>query len=149
MDAHESCKSDFTEIGKKVSVRQLQVLQLVASGLSNKEIAREAGISHETVKKHTAAIRRQLNLRNSRELLAYAHACGCVVSPFRAGREERLALLTQRECEVARLLGLGERTKVVARKLGISPATVAKHRENLLAKLQLRSSLQLAAFLRD
>jgi DNA-binding NarL/FixJ family response regulator len=36
--------------------RQLQIIQLVARGKQNKEIARELGISHQTVKNHVEAL---------------------------------------------------------------------------------------------
>jgi DNA-binding NarL/FixJ family response regulator len=56
----------------------------------------------------------------------------------------RLAALTPREREVFQLLALGRSNKEVAFKLGISPGTVKKHRENLQAKLDCHSAAELA-----
>lgn len=48
--------------------REQQIAQSVARGLSNKEIGREYGISHETVKRHLASIYSKLALRGRVEL---------------------------------------------------------------------------------
>jgi len=44
--------------------RQVDVLCLMCEGLANKEIARELGISHHTVKIHVAAILKALHVEN-------------------------------------------------------------------------------------
>ncbi len=44
--------------------RQIEVLCLMCEGLANKEIARELGISHHTVKIHVAAILKALHVDN-------------------------------------------------------------------------------------
>lgn len=46
--------------GEPLTPRQMEVLQLMAQGKSNKEIARVLGISQETVKVHISAILRRL-----------------------------------------------------------------------------------------
>lgn len=52
------------------SPRQLEVLRLVATGLSNKEIARQIGIAPGTVKAHLASLFALFNVRNRTELLS-------------------------------------------------------------------------------
>lgn len=42
-----------------LSTRELQVLQLLVDGLSNKEVARDLGLSRRTVEKHRANIHRK------------------------------------------------------------------------------------------
>lgn len=52
--------------------------------------------------------------------------------------------LTRREITVAECVAQGTSSKSVARQLGISDLTVRKHRENILRKLELRETAQLA-----
>lgn len=47
-----------------LSARQQEVLQLIADGATNDEIARLLFLSHHTVKQHTSALYRKLNARN-------------------------------------------------------------------------------------
>jgi len=59
-------------------MRESKVLQLVASGLSNKEIAAKVGISPSTVKRHVENILRKLLLKNRVEAAVYAVTIGIV-----------------------------------------------------------------------
>ncbi len=54
--------------------------------------------------------------------------------------------LTDREQEVLRLLADGTSTDEIATKLVISPKTVARHRENIMQKLQLHSRAELVRY---
>lgn len=56
------------------------------------------------------------------------------------------ASLTRRERELLVLIAGGATNPVVAARLGISPLTVRKHRENLMRKLDLHSAAELAAY---
>lgn len=47
-----------------LTVRQLEVLQQVAYGRSNTEIAFDLGVSEQTVKNHMTAVMRKLNVNN-------------------------------------------------------------------------------------
>jgi predicted ATPase/DNA-binding CsgD family transcriptional regulator len=57
--------------------------------------------------------------------------------------------LTPRECEVAALVASGHSNKAIAGELVISPATVARHVANILAKLGFSSRVQIAAWAVD
>lgn len=57
----------------ELSDRRRRVLERAARGLSNKEIARELGISERTVKDHWAGIFRQLEVGNRVEAVSRAH----------------------------------------------------------------------------
>jgi LuxR family maltose regulon positive regulatory protein len=57
-----------------LSERELEVLSLLASGRSNKEIARELFVAVGTVKTHTNNIYRKLGTRNRVEALARARS---------------------------------------------------------------------------
>jgi DNA-binding NarL/FixJ family response regulator len=53
----------------KLSVREKEVLELLAKGLLYKEIADKLGVSHETVKKHLKNIYQKLHVQNKIEAL--------------------------------------------------------------------------------
>jgi DNA-binding CsgD family transcriptional regulator len=57
-----------------------------------------------------------------------------------------VADLTRREREVALLLARGQSDREIAATLSISPATAGTHVHNVLAKLDLRSRHQVAAW---
>jgi DNA-binding NarL/FixJ family response regulator len=62
----------------KLTLRQIDVLALVSRGHSNKEIARELGMSDNTVRAHLAAIFREMGARSRTEVAALAHRHGII-----------------------------------------------------------------------
>lgn len=62
----------------ELSERELDVLRLVAQGLSNKEIADALNLSEHTVKTHLANILAKLHLRSRAHAAAYAVQAGLV-----------------------------------------------------------------------
>jgi Response regulator containing a CheY-like receiver domain and an HTH DNA-binding domain len=65
---------------ESLSHREQEVLQLIAAGLTNREIAEQLVISAETVKKHTGSIYGKLAVHSRREAVARARALGLLVS---------------------------------------------------------------------
>ncbi len=65
----------------KVSARELEVLQLMAGGLSNKEIAQELHLSEVKIKTHVSRILRKLEKKNRMSAILYAHRKGWVELP--------------------------------------------------------------------
>ena len=57
----------------KVSARELEVLQLMAGGLSNREIAEELHLSEVTIKTHVSRILKKLGQKNRMSAILYAH----------------------------------------------------------------------------
>lgn len=63
-----------------------------------------------------------------------------------AVREARLEEVSPREARVLSLLALALTNKEIASRLGISPATVKRHVENILHKLDLRNRTEAAVY---
>lgn len=63
-----------------LSPRERRVLDLLAQGRSNKEIARELGVSANTVKTHLANLYAKLGARRRTEAVAVARRSGVIVS---------------------------------------------------------------------
>ncbi len=61
-----------------LSVREMEVLRLIARGMSNREIARRLNISQQTVKNHIASIFRKLQVRDRTQAALYALKMGWV-----------------------------------------------------------------------
>jgi DNA-binding NarL/FixJ family response regulator len=55
-----------------VTPRERQIIQLLAEGGSNKEVASALGVSVKTIDAHRANIMRKLRLRSTSELVRYA-----------------------------------------------------------------------------
>ncbi len=65
-----------TEKVKELSKRQLEVLQMVASGLRNKQIAWELGLSEKTIKMHRGIAMEKLGAQSSAEMIRLAVEAG-------------------------------------------------------------------------
>lgn len=58
-----------TKAAENLTKRQRQVLELLAKGKANKEVARELGVSEHTIKIHVTAILRLFNASNRTEVV--------------------------------------------------------------------------------
>lgn len=75
-------------------------------------------------------------------LVAVASAAAAITEP-QPFRFHPLAPLTERQCEVLALTADGLRAKQVAYRLGLSVRTIEKHKQDIMRKLGLRSTLEL------
>jgi DNA-binding NarL/FixJ family response regulator len=62
----------------ELTARQVEILQLVAQGLSYKEIAELLSLSDHTIKYHMGEIFQRLHLKNREQVVAYAMRAGLV-----------------------------------------------------------------------
>ncbi|HUL48593.1 MAG TPA: response regulator transcription factor [Gemmatimonadales bacterium] len=68
----EACVTEDTESRKSLSPREREVVQLVAEGRSNKEIAEQLGISVKTAEFHRGRVMEKLQIHNTAGLVRYA-----------------------------------------------------------------------------
>lgn len=61
-----------------LTARERQVVQLIAEGLSSKEIAVHLGVSHKTVESHRASVMEKLDIHKASALVRYAIREGLV-----------------------------------------------------------------------
>jgi DNA-binding NarL/FixJ family response regulator len=64
----------------RLSSREMEVLQLIAEGEANKQIAAQLDISIKTVEKHRDHLMRKLNIHDTAGLTRYAIAAGIIES---------------------------------------------------------------------
>ena len=76
--AGRSYVEDSREAFSPLSPREMEILQHVTRGLSNKEIAVSLGISHQTVKNHMTAILHKLHVEDRTQAAVYALRRGWV-----------------------------------------------------------------------
>jgi len=74
----EELAEDEVPVPEPLSARETEVLNLIAGGKSNREIAEILFISVRTVEAHRATILSKLNLRNTADLVRYAIEKGFV-----------------------------------------------------------------------
>jgi PAS domain S-box-containing protein len=80
----------------------------------------------------------------TKELLTLVHER--LAAALGAGDGPAAHSLTRRELEVLRQMAAGANTKVAADKLGVSPATIRNHAQNMFAKLDVHSRLEAVAY---
>lgn len=64
----------------QLSKRETDVLQHIATGLSNKEVAAVLNLSRHTVKQHTSAVYKKLGVRNRAEAASRAQGLGLMAA---------------------------------------------------------------------
>ena len=77
-NSNESTSNNYRHNGKTLTNRQSQVLDLIAQGKSNKQIAYEMGVSEATVKLHINALLRSLKVNNRTQAVVTAQKLGLI-----------------------------------------------------------------------
>lgn len=73
----------FKKKGNRLSSREVEVLQLIAEGKPNKQVAAELGVSFKTVDKHRQHLMSKLDIHDVAGLTRYAIAEGIIESNVR------------------------------------------------------------------
>lgn len=63
-------RPERNQVGEELTAREIQTLRLISQGLSNKEIARELGISISTVKNHVHSVLEKLRVQSRSQAAA-------------------------------------------------------------------------------
>ena len=74
---NSAASKDFS-MGVDLTLREVEVLALLADRLSNKEISSKLVISHQTVKRHTINLYKKLNVHNRREAVVRGISLGII-----------------------------------------------------------------------
>jgi two-component system response regulator DegU len=87
----DSVRRSYSEPGSPfhpLSDREMEVLELVVEGKSNKEIASLLGISHQTVKNHITSILRKFGVEDRTQAVVYALKRGWVKLNYETRSQE-------------------------------------------------------------
>jgi DNA-binding NarL/FixJ family response regulator len=76
-------RGDSATKGNRLSSREMEVLQLIAEGKPNKQVAAELGVSFKTVDKHRQHLMSKLDIHDIAGLTRYAIAEGIIESTVR------------------------------------------------------------------
>ncbi len=77
---------------RSLTEREREILQLVASGATNADIARQLWITQQTVKFHVSNVYRKLDVGNRTEACHYAHLNGLITPPQNQTPAQPLAI---------------------------------------------------------
>jgi DNA-binding NarL/FixJ family response regulator len=78
-----TARGESTKNGNRLSSREVEVLQLIAEGKGNKQVAAELGVTFKTVDKHRQHLMSKLDLHDVAGLTRYAIAEGIIESTVR------------------------------------------------------------------
>jgi LuxR family maltose regulon positive regulatory protein len=74
--AHETCKPAVARRRNELTARERSIVEFIARGRSNKEIARELGVAHETIKTHLKRIFQKLSAESRTQAVVRAQSLG-------------------------------------------------------------------------
>lgn len=124
---------------RPLTAREVQVLSLIADGMTNEEVAKQLGIARHTVKSHMAHILDALGAQNSAHAVAIAH-CRGQIEPRR--RVPWNADVSYREVQVLEGVAVGLTDLQIGRKLWVSQHTIKSHLRRIYGKLGVCSRAQ-------
>jgi DNA-binding NarL/FixJ family response regulator len=81
--SHDAPEAGGEDLGR-LTERQLQILALVARGLTNRQVGEALGISELTVRNHMRAVLRKLHSRDRTQAVVTALSAGWIAIPIDA-----------------------------------------------------------------
>lgn len=125
--------------GALMTFKELEILRLVADGLSNKEIAVEINRDELTVKSHLARIAKRHGLQGREQMVRFGIERGWI----KPTQNSNFWKLTLRELQVVELAATGMPNDEIGLRLHLSGHTVSTHISRIFNKLGLGSRVQL------
>jgi DNA-binding NarL/FixJ family response regulator len=129
---------DITQLAKRLSPREIEILELAQKGLHNREIAQVLELSEGTVRNYLSSIYESLNARNRIEAIQSAIELGLltpkgVILPEHEESDLSMpyAGLSSREIEILELAQKGLTNREIAETLGLSDGTVRNYFSNI------------------
>lgn len=162
-----STKSTRPREGAPLTPRELELLAVIARGLSTREIVEQLGITPGTVKAHLTSIFRKIGVANRVQAARYyidnlrpdpaatiELRPGAPVgrdddttighAPHRAPRPR--SRLSRRELQVLEQIGAGETSETIARELGLTEGTIKAHLTSIYRKTGSQNRVQAARY---
>jgi DNA-binding NarL/FixJ family response regulator len=147
---------------RNLTARENTLLDLVANGLTNRQIARRLQISEKTVKNHLSAILPKIGATARTQAAVYAIGRAPLAEPEPPPQQQERARepereqkderqherrdLTPREWSVLDLVSHGLTNRQIARKLQISEKTVKNHLSAIFPKIGATHRTQAAVY---
>ncbi|HTJ66794.1 MAG TPA: LuxR C-terminal-related transcriptional regulator [Actinospica sp.] len=133
---------------RSLTARETTLLELVAGGLTNRQIARRLQISEKTVKNHLSAIFPKIGATARTQAAVYAigQTTAVAEAPERPSRPATEENLTPREWSVLDLVAHGLTNRQIARRLEISEKTVKNHLSAIFPKIGATHRTQAAVY---
>ena len=129
---------------RNLTTRESTLLALVASGLTNRQIARHVQLCEKTVKNHLTAVFLKIGAADRTQAAIYALGRAPAREP--AGPEPGDDVLTPREQSVLSLVASGLTNRQIARHLKISEKTVKNHLTAIFPKIGASDRTQAAIY---
>jgi DNA-binding NarL/FixJ family response regulator len=144
MPAYGSDQGEHVDHYRNLTARETILLELVADGLTNRQIARRLQISEKTVKNHLSAIFPKIGATARTQAAVYAISYTPVEQE--AAPPAKDDDLTPREWSVLDLVADGLTNREIADRLQISEKTVKNHLSAIFPKIGVTARTQAAVY---
>ena len=146
--------ADGVELAAEILTRWEGIKVIILSAIADQEHldrAMEAGVSGYLLKVNASEdLVRAIRTVNANEPYLSPEVSAVLLNGYKrlrdAQRTEGGAVLSERECQVLKLVSNGRNTKEIAAEIGVSTKTVDTHRARVMSKLGLQSVAELTKY---